>query len=123
MALGRVLADNGISVELVVPKHVIKLAGVDLVEGGSQRIGGGVADATIALLQSVIDATGIGELLAEVVIGLYLPAKGAGPLSSATAAGQGCRVEFEGKPPVNRLRARQQRGWSCSRRGVGIALG
>ena len=55
----------GVVVKLVVPDHIVEGTVINLVEGGAQRVGGGVAHAIAAQLQDVVLAAGIGKLLAE----------------------------------------------------------
>src|ERR1700733_1438646 len=102
MPRGSVFVGERIAVELIVPEHIIERAVVHLIESGAQRIGGGVADASAALLQGVIRAAGKHKLLAEVFISLHRAAKRTRSLRAA-AIRKRFRVELEPKPPTPRM--------------------
>lgn len=65
MTRGRELRLQGISVELIVPNHVVEFAAVHLVERGSERIFGRVADTPVTLPKRAVGAAGNRELLSR----------------------------------------------------------
>src|SRR5216683_140138 len=117
MPRGCRLGVYGIPVKLIVPEHVKELAVVYLVKRGPHRVRPGVANTASAFLKAVVNAAGIGELLAELFVRLNRAAKWACSLSAFTAARKGTCVEFEHEPPVDRLSKLQQRGGRTCRHG------
>src|SRR5260370_14448600 len=114
----------GIVVKLVVPDYIVEGTVINLVEGGSQRVGGCVAHAIAAQLKDVMLAAGTGKLLAERFVtrcGLHGAAERARSARSGGAAWQKMRVELEYEPPVHRMGSFEKR----HRRGIrslGIAV-
>src|SRR5215469_3027004 len=97
----RRLRIHGIAVKLVVPDNVEEIAVVDFREGRAHRIGGRVSDAPSALLELVVGAAGVRELLAKVSIRLDVSAERTGPLRAA-ATGERGRIKLENEPPIHR---------------------
>jgi len=65
VAKGGTACDRRVVVELVIPDDEVEVSVVDLVEGGADGIGEGVAETVDAFLKSLIFAAGVDELLAE----------------------------------------------------------
>jgi hypothetical protein len=65
VAISGAACDGRVIVELVIPDDEVEVSVVDFVEGSANRIGEGVAEAVDALLESLIFAAGVDELLAE----------------------------------------------------------
>src|ERR1044072_6188508 len=98
--------DRGILVKLIIPDQVMKRAVVDLVKGGADGIGCGLAGAAVALFQGRGVAARENVLLAHPVF-LNIAAKGTGPRRSAAIRKLPC-VQFEDEPPVHWRSRRQQ---------------
>src|SRR6266498_4191479 len=98
-----------IVIELIVPDYVVEGVVIYLVEGRSDRIIRGVAQAMIPLLQRVSFAARIDELLAVCSIVLHLTAEWTSSGCCAAAFRETCRIELENKPPVHRV--------TCSKKG------
>src|SRR5258708_8779512 len=102
----------GIVVKLVVPDYIVEGTVINLVEGGSQRVGGGVAHTIAAQLKYIMLAAGVGKLLAERFVargGLHAAAERARPAGPCDASRQKMCVELEYEPPLHPIAPLQNR--------------
>src|SRR5260370_4890631 len=96
----------GIVVKLVVPDYIVEGPVINLVEGGSQRVGRGVAHTIAAQLKYIMLAAGVGKLLAERFVargGLHAAAERARPARPCDAPRQKMRLRLAYQPPIHRL--------------------
>jgi hypothetical protein len=86
-----------------------------LIESRTYGIGGGIADTPGTFFERILIAAGVNKLLAETAF--IIPdraAKDARPLDVSAACRERASIEFEHKPPIDRVVFVQERHWSAS---------
>src|SRR5215469_10789982 len=112
MTPGRSFRQYRIPVELIVPEHKGKVAGIYLIESSPERIGRCAAKTPATLLQGVVRAARINKLLAELLVRLWMVPKRTRSLGRSARPREGLRVEFEYEPPLHLCVWIQQRAWA-----------